>query len=158
MGTLLPFTNVTMTSSLTCHMHLRRVLTDQFCSLLWGGNLLIVQAQGSGTTSTGLKIAFSRRRYASKVAGLRSIFSEYGLIRFRIAVECRWLQQLSQIPEISEVPPFSEAAHSLMNRLATHFTVSDAQAVKKVLPCSALWEFLGNRHSWQERFCPDVSP
>jgi hypothetical protein len=40
------------------------------------------------------------RRYGSKVAGLRSIFSEYGLIRFRVLVEVRWLQQLSRIPEV----------------------------------------------------------
>ena len=38
-----------------------------------------------------------RRRYGSKVAGLRQTFSEYGLIRFRVLVECRWLQKLSQL-------------------------------------------------------------
>jgi hypothetical protein len=31
------------------------------------------------------------------VAGLRQSFSEYGLIRFRVLVECRWLQKLSQL-------------------------------------------------------------
>jgi hypothetical protein len=36
-------------------------------------------------------------RYGSKVAGLRHSFSEYGLIRFRVLVECRWLQKLSQL-------------------------------------------------------------
>lgn len=36
-------------------------------------------------------------RYGSKVAGLRNTFSEYGLIRFRVLVECRWLQKLSQL-------------------------------------------------------------
>ncbi len=34
-------------------------------------------------------------RYADKVKGLRDIFSEYGLIRFRVLVEVRWLQSLS---------------------------------------------------------------
>ncbi len=43
------------------------------------------------------------RRYAGKVAALRNIFSEYGLIRYRIAVECRWLQKLSQIPQVDDV-------------------------------------------------------
>ena len=37
------------------------------------------------------------RRYGSKVAALRRTFSEYGLIRFRVLVECRWLQKLSQL-------------------------------------------------------------
>ena len=43
-------------------------------------------------------------RYGSKVAGLRQSFSEYGLIRFRVAVECRWLQKLSEIEGVTEVP------------------------------------------------------
>lgn len=42
-----------------------------------------------------------RRRYGSKVAALRPIFSEFGLIRFRVIVEIRWLQALSRIPEVS---------------------------------------------------------
>lgn len=41
------------------------------------------------------------RRYGSKVAGLRDIFSEYGLIKRRVLVEVRWLQQLAAIPEAS---------------------------------------------------------
>lgn len=31
------------------------------------------------------------------MAGLRNTFSEYGLIRFRVLVECRWLQKLSEL-------------------------------------------------------------
>ena len=31
-------------------------------------------------------------RYADKVSGLRDILSEYGLIRYRVLVEVRWLQ------------------------------------------------------------------
>ena len=43
-------------------------------------------------------------RYAGKVEELRPIFSEYGLIRFRIQVEVRWLQALAEHPGIPEVP------------------------------------------------------
>ena len=39
------------------------------------------------------------RRYGSKLAGLRDIFSEYGLIKRRVLVEVRWLQQLAAIPK-----------------------------------------------------------
>lgn len=35
------------------------------------------------------------------MAALRPIFSEFGLIRFRVIVEIRWLQALSRIPEVS---------------------------------------------------------
>ena len=34
-------------------------------------------------------------RYAGKVEALRNIFSEYGLIRYRVLVEVRWLQWLA---------------------------------------------------------------
>lgn len=71
-------------------------------------------------------------RYGSKVAGLRTIFSEYGLIRFRVAVECRWLQHLSKIPQVTEVPGLSEQASGLLDSLATDFTVDDALLVKNV--------------------------
>ncbi|KAL3145832.1 hypothetical protein ABBQ38_015205 [Trebouxia sp. C0009 RCD-2024] len=71
-------------------------------------------------------------RYASKVSALRQTCSEYGLIRFRILVECRWLQQLAATPEVTEVPAFSEEANSILDQLASGFGVQDAAAVKKV--------------------------
>ena len=71
-------------------------------------------------------------RYGSKTAQLRDIFSEYGLIRFRVLVEVRWLQQLSQHPQISEVQPFSEGANALLNNLVDNFTVEQAQQVKEI--------------------------
>jgi adenylosuccinate lyase len=39
-------------------------------------------------------------RYGSKTASLRTIFSEYGLIRFRVQVEVKWLQCLAAHPQI----------------------------------------------------------
>lgn len=40
-------------------------------------------------------------RYNRATAGLRGVFSEYGLIKYRIMVECRWLQQLASIPQVT---------------------------------------------------------
>lgn len=71
-------------------------------------------------------------RYAPKVAALRSSLSEYGLIKARVLVEVRWLQRLSKIPQVSEVPPFSPEADAVLERIATQFTVEDAALVKKV--------------------------
>ncbi|HAL7706643.1 TPA: adenylosuccinate lyase, partial [Escherichia coli] len=34
-------------------------------------------------------------RYGDKVSALRGIFSEYGLLKFRVQVEVRWLQKLA---------------------------------------------------------------
>ncbi len=43
-------------------------------------------------------------RYGDKTAELRPIFSEFGLMRFRVQVEIRWLQALSDQVDIQEVP------------------------------------------------------
>jgi adenylosuccinate lyase len=40
-------------------------------------------------------------RYADKADALRPILSEYGLIRFRVLVEVRWLQALAGEPTIA---------------------------------------------------------
>lgn len=73
-----------------------------------------------------------RRRYASKVKGLRSIFSEFGLIRYRVLVECRWLQHLAATTHIEEVPQFGHDATALLDSLCTDFSLSIAEEVKEV--------------------------
>ena len=54
-------------------------------------------------------------RYGAKTAGLRPIFSEYGLMRYRVLVEVSWLQRLSAIEEIVECPELSPKARSLLD-------------------------------------------
>lgn len=71
-------------------------------------------------------------RYADKVTALRPIFSEYGLIRFRVQVEVRWLQALSKHPKIIEVSSFSDAANQLLNTIVSDFSEADAQRVKDI--------------------------
>ena len=51
-------------------------------------------------------------RYAGAVDGLRGIFSEYGLMRFRVRVEVRWLQWLADEPAIAELEPLSSVMKS----------------------------------------------
>lgn len=69
-------------------------------------------------------------RYASKVDAWRSIFSEYGLIRYRLTVEIAWLQALAKHPQINEVAPLSSDATRTLNTLVSQFSVADAQRVK----------------------------
>jgi adenylosuccinate lyase len=71
-------------------------------------------------------------RYASKTKVLRDIFSEFGLIRYRVLVEIRWLQFLSAHPEIAEVPEFDADTINLLNDLIDNFSVEDAQRVKAI--------------------------
>ncbi len=71
-------------------------------------------------------------RYADKTTALRALFSEYGLIRQRVAVEIRWLLALGGIPQIAEVPAFSPAATAALEHLARDFSVADARRVKEI--------------------------
>ena len=71
-------------------------------------------------------------RYANKVEDLRPIFSEYGLIRYRVLVEIRWLQTLANHPLIIEVSPFSATANNLLDSIIDNFSESDAQRVKDI--------------------------
>ncbi len=71
-------------------------------------------------------------RYGSKTIALRSIFSEFGLIRFRVEVEVRWLQQLSRLAGVPEVPAFSAATNAVLDKIVTDFNEADAQAVKDI--------------------------
>ncbi len=71
-------------------------------------------------------------RYGSKTDALRPIFSEYGLIRFRVTVEIRWLQRLAQMEAVSEVSPLSDDAQALLNGLVDNFNEQDAEAIKNI--------------------------
>lgn len=71
-------------------------------------------------------------RYGSKTAILRDIFSEFGLIKFRVQVEVRWLQKLSQTDGIAEVPAFSAEANAHLDAIVANFSEADAQRVKDI--------------------------
>ena len=71
-------------------------------------------------------------RYAEKTAGLRPLFSEYGLIRYRTLVEVRWLQALSRHSGIPEVPPLSESTGHALDDLVENFSLADAQRAKDI--------------------------
>ncbi len=71
-------------------------------------------------------------RYAGKTSALRPIFSEYGLIRFRVMVEVRWLQRLAAHDGIAEVAPFSAEAQAVLNELAENFASEHAERVKEI--------------------------
>jgi adenylosuccinate lyase len=71
-------------------------------------------------------------RYGEKTAALRSIFSEFGLIRHRVWVEVRWLQTLADCPAIAEVPPFSPHAQGILNAIVEDFREEDARRIKNI--------------------------
>jgi adenylosuccinate lyase len=71
-------------------------------------------------------------RYSEKVNDLRVIFSEYGLIRFRVLIEIRWLQSLADEPDIAEVGPISSVMKDVLNHIVDDFSLDDAERVKKI--------------------------
>ena len=71
-------------------------------------------------------------RYADKVNGLRDIFSEYGLIRYRVLVEVRWLQFLADEPGVAELGPLSSVMKDVLNTIVDDFSPDDAERVKKI--------------------------
>ncbi|CAB4286681.1 unnamed protein product [Prunus armeniaca] len=71
-------------------------------------------------------------RYWGKVKDLAPYMSEYGLIYFRVLVEIKWLLWLSQIPEVTEVPTFSENARSYLQEVIDGFSNNDALEIKKI--------------------------
>ena len=71
-------------------------------------------------------------RYAARTAPLREVFSEYGLIKRRVLVEVRWLQQLAQLSGVDEVPALSPQANAQLDAIAEDFSEADAQRIKAI--------------------------
>ncbi|KAI7741072.1 hypothetical protein M8C21_006474 [Ambrosia artemisiifolia] len=71
-------------------------------------------------------------RYWNKVKDLSCHLSEYGLIYYRTLVEIKWLLKLSQIPEVIEVPKFSNEAEAKLQGLIDGFNEADAIQVKNI--------------------------
>ncbi|WP_060988878.1 adenylosuccinate lyase [Photobacterium leiognathi] len=71
-------------------------------------------------------------RYGSKTSALRSIFSEFGLLKYRTIVEIRWLQKLAATDAIVEVPAFSAEANAFLDRIAAEFSEEDALRIKTI--------------------------
>jgi adenylosuccinate lyase len=71
-------------------------------------------------------------RYEARLDDLRPFASEYGLIRYRVVVEIRWLEALAAAPGIPEVAPFSEDARARLEALLADFTPEDAAAIREI--------------------------
>jgi adenylosuccinate lyase len=70
-------------------------------------------------------------RYAAKVAALRPLLSEYGLMHRRVQVEVEWFIALSDagLPELSSL---SAEARTHLQGLVARFSEADAQAIKDI--------------------------
>ncbi|HEV8689102.1 MAG TPA: adenylosuccinate lyase [Ideonella sp.] len=70
-------------------------------------------------------------RYAAKLAPLRPLLSEFGLMHRRVQVEVEWFIALSDAG-LEGFAPFSEAARGLLRGLVVRFSEADAAAIKDI--------------------------
>lgn len=71
-------------------------------------------------------------RYAGRTNALREIFSEYGLIRYRVIVEVRWFQALAASAEFPQLANLSTAASVYLDKLVDNFDQHAAERVKAI--------------------------
>lgn len=71
-------------------------------------------------------------RYHDKLTGLRPIFSECGLIKFRVIVEIQWLRTLCEYAHIPECPPLSQHADDVLLSIIDNFSEQDAARIKHI--------------------------
>ena len=71
-------------------------------------------------------------RYSAKTGPLKAIFSEYGLIKYRLLIEVRWLEAMSKNSQISEVPEFSLKSKNVLSNIVDNFSLEDAKVIKEI--------------------------
>ncbi|MEY3252006.1 MAG: hypothetical protein RL227_979 [Pseudomonadota bacterium] len=70
-------------------------------------------------------------RYAPKLAALRPLLSEFGLMRCRVQVEVEWFIALSELG-LPEFAPLSDAARVQLRGRVAGFSEADAEAIKAI--------------------------
>lgn len=71
-------------------------------------------------------------RYSNKCGELQEIFSEFGLIKRRVLVECTWLEALCDDKRIKECKALSAKERAALRKIAAEFSLKDAQRVKDI--------------------------
>ena len=71
-------------------------------------------------------------RYADKCSELQEVFSEYGLVKRRVLVECAWLEALCDAKGIKECKALSVSERSALRMIADGFSIEDAHRVKEI--------------------------
>ncbi len=70
-------------------------------------------------------------RYANKLAALRPLLSEFGLMHRRVQVEVEWFIALSDA-ELAGFAPLSTSAREALRNRVQAFSEADAQAIKDI--------------------------
>ena len=86
----------------------------------------------SNDTAALLAISPLDGRYASKCNELQEVFSEYGLVKRRVLVECTWLEALCDAKEVKECKPLAKDERKALREIASSFSPADAARVKEI--------------------------
>lgn len=84
------------------------------------------------TSSPLLAISPLDGRYAAQTEALRPVFSEYGLLRFRVRTELRWFLALAEAPELPELPALPDALRARLEALGDDFDEAAAARIKEI--------------------------
>ena len=71
-------------------------------------------------------------RYKSKCADLSPYFSEFALMRYRVLVEVKWLQKLSEHDQIDDLQVISDRGLQYLDDLVENFSLDDARRIKEI--------------------------
>ncbi len=71
-------------------------------------------------------------RYSNKCTELQEIFSEFGLIKRRVLVECTWLEALCDNKAIKECKALSAKERAALRKIASNFSLDDARRIKEI--------------------------
>lgn len=71
-------------------------------------------------------------RYSRATTVLRPYASEFGLIRYRVLIETRWLQYLASAADLPELTPFDAAENARLDAIVGEFDLMQAQRIKTI--------------------------
>jgi adenylosuccinate lyase len=71
-------------------------------------------------------------RYAGKLTAVRYVFSEAGLMRERVRVECAWFLALAEGPARAALAKLPPAAHDFLTALSKDPAGTDVDAIKQI--------------------------
>ncbi len=69
-------------------------------------------------------------RYRNKVANLAPLLSEYGLMKFRVLIECEWFAALAELRALDELPPLDQQQAQALREVHEGFSMDDAERIK----------------------------
>ncbi len=71
-------------------------------------------------------------RYRTQLMELCPIASEYGLIRYRLLVEIRWLITLTDMPNFTQLPPLDSNSRQFLEEIINNFDLAAAEKIKTI--------------------------